>query len=270
MRSLKIFLSVIGLAIVMPAAASAASQNFDVTVPNTQEGMVMSLTSNTGVAAPADTQNASSLLGVASRDDQSFDLQPGQVSIKTDGVALALVSTLNGDVNVGDRITASSIVGVGAKATGSAWIVGIAQGSLDSSTKGAVKSEVTDSKGTKHNVYVSRVPVLVKPTYYTKPTDAASQKDNALVPDGIQEAADKLAGKHVNALAILLAFLMILIGLFLAAQLVNAAIRNGFAAIARQPLTKFLIMPKVYQSFALAAGIIILVLVGAFLIIKLF
>jgi hypothetical protein len=75
MRSLKIFLSVIGLAIVMPVAASAASQNFDVTVQNTQEGMVMSLTSNTGVAAPADSQNASSLLGVISHDDQSFDLR---------------------------------------------------------------------------------------------------------------------------------------------------------------------------------------------------
>jgi len=148
-------------------SAAAASQSFNVLDNKSQPGMLMSLTANSGVVEPATDKNASLLLGVISANDTAFDLQPGQVSVATDGVANVLVSTLGGDIRVGDRITPSSLAGIGAKAKMTAWIVGIAQASLDSKTTAAVASTVTDTAGSKHQVYVARIPLVVHVTYYT-------------------------------------------------------------------------------------------------------
>ena len=94
--------------LVSPIRASASSQNFNVLDSNNQTGMLMSLTTNPGVVARASDKNSSSLIGVLSTNDTAFDQQPGQVSVRTDGAATALVSTLNGNILVGDRITAST------------------------------------------------------------------------------------------------------------------------------------------------------------------
>ncbi len=251
---------------IVPAVASASSQSFNVLDNKSQPGMLMSLTANTGVVEPASNRNDTSLVGVIAPDDAAFDIQPGQVSVKTDGVASTLISTLGGDIRVGDRIGVSSLVGVGAKLKGNGWIVGIAQSSLDAKTKGAAPSTVIDSKGSKHQVYVTSLPLLIKVTYYSVSSKAANKSSS--VPDPIQAAADTVAGKHASILALLLSFFLLAIGVMAAGLIVNAAIRGGFLAISRQPLTKVIILRKVALAFGVALVILILVFAGAFVILR--
>jgi F0F1-type ATP synthase membrane subunit c/vacuolar-type H+-ATPase subunit K len=255
----------VGLALAGSSVAigSAASESVTVLDKGAKAGMLMSLTKSASVAEPANDKNAASLLGVLAPDESSLDSQPGQTGVKTEGVATTLVSTLNGDIRVGDRIAPSSLVGIGAKAVASGWIVGTAQGSLDAQTSGVSSYSVTDTAGRKHQVAVGSLPVIIKVTYYNQ-----SSSSNSVIPASIQDAVDKLAGKHVRPLAIILSFILILIGIVLAAQLVNGSTRSAFSAISRQPLTKSLIMTKLFQMFGIAAGLILLAFLASYLILR--
>jgi co-chaperonin GroES (HSP10) len=244
---------------------TAGAQGFGVLNSSAQQGMLMSLSPNPQIIEPASDKNAQSLVGILDPNDTSLDLQSGQVNVKTSGVSNALVSTLNGDVSTGDRIAPSSIEGIGAKVDGNSWIVGTAQGSLTSKTKDAIKSDVTDTAGKKQSVYIARIPVVIKVTYYNASTNSSS-----IVPQSIQSFADKLAGKHVKPWAIILSFLLIVMGVLLAAQLINSAIRSGMAAIARQPLTKALILPKILQTFAVALSIVLVVIAASYMLLHFF
>lgn len=262
----------VGLVIMMaPTVAGASSQGFTVLRGSPQPGMLMSLTANSGVIEPATDQNAKSLVGVVTPvTETSLDQQDGQTNVRTDGAANALVSTLGGDIRVGDRITASPLAGIGAKTNTNAWIVGIAQGSLDADTKTAIKSTIADSGGAKHTVYVASIPVLVKVTYYSASSQAAAADTNAQVPAVLQRAADALAGKHVSTRALILSFLLLVIGIIAAGVLINSTIRGGFLAIARQPLAKFVILREVWRSFGLALLILLFALAAAALILRIF
>lgn len=255
-------------AVLSPASVWASTQSFNVTDKNTQQGMLMSVSVNTKIVVPATSNNASSLIGVAVKDQANLSATNGQISVQTDGLADTLVSTVNGDIELGDRIAPSSLLGVGAKAEGSGWIIGTAQSTLNSKTSGAVPTTVTDSSGKKQRVYVARIPVIVKPTYYSTP--GAQQYDDTILPDSIQATANKIAGKQVKPIAIIVSALLMIAGAVLAVQLINGAIKNGFAAIARQPLAKIIILRKVLQTFAVAAGIVALSFFFAFLILKMF
>ena len=253
------------ISVVGPLSASASSQSFNVLDNKSQPGMLMSLTANAGVVEAASDKNASLLLGVISTNDTAFDLQPGQVSVATDGVVNTLVSTLGGDIRVGDRIMPSPLAGTGTKAVASALIIGIAQASLDNKTTGAEASTVTDSTGGKHKVYVARIPLVVHVTYYTVPGPVSKS-----IPDVLQAAADALAGKHASVLGLVLSFLLMLTGIIWAGILINGAIRGGIAAIARQPLSKAFILRTVLKSFGVSIIIVAAGSIGALVLLRIF
>ena len=251
------------LASALPLSAGASSQSVNVLDNKSQPGMLMSLTANAGVAEPASDKNAALLLGVISTNDTAFDMQPGQISVATDGEVSTLVSTLGGDIRVGDRIAPSSLAGIGTKAVTTGWIAGIAQASLDAKTSGAVAKTVTDTTGGKHKVYVTRIPLVVHVTYYTVPSAASKT-----IPDMLQTAADALAGKHASILGLVLSFLLLLTGIIWAGILINGAIRGGIAAIARQPFGKAHIRRMVLKSFGVSLLIIAVGCIGALVLLR--
>lgn len=239
----------------LPVRGSASSQGFSLLRGQPQSGMLVSLTANPGVIEPANSQNSKSLVGVIVLGETNLDQQQGQVNVKTDGAASALVSTLAGDVSVGDRIAPSALEGVGAKINTNGWVLGVAQGSLDAKTKGAVKTTVTDAKGAKRDVYVASIPVAVKVTYFNSST-AGSGSQSTGIPESIQKIADTIVGKHVSTIAIVLSFLLALFGLIVAGFVVNGAIRGGILGLSRQPLAKGVILRAVWR--ALLAAVLIL------------
>ena len=262
-------LSMITLAV--PATAFAASQNYNVLNNSVQPGMLVSLTSNADVIEPATDKNANLLNGIATTGNTNINQQPGQVNIENDGKVTALVSTLNGDVNVGDRIGPSLISGVGDKLKSNGWVVGVAQASLNAKTSGAVASTITDAKGGKRDVVIARIPLVVRISYYgAASTPASSAITSTMVPSSLQAAADALAGKHASLVGVLLSFLLIAIGVFLAGQIITSAVRSAFAAIARQPLSKAVVIRLVIRAFVVAAFVVAGVVIGASVILRIF
>lgn len=258
-----VILLLVVLGTVVPA--QAATKAFDVLKADTQPGMLVSLTPNAGVVEPATTNNASFLTGVITTGDEPFDFQAGQVSVETGGEASGFVSTINGDIKVGDRITVSALAGVGAKAGDSGWIIGVAQGSLDAKSAGAVATTVTDSKGSKRQVYVTRVPIIVNVAYYVKPNGTPSSTP---VPNKLQDFADAVAGKRASLVAVVLGSLVLLAGVIMAGVIVNSAIRGAIAAVARQPLSRASVFRMQRRSFVTAMLILSAAITGAFLVVR--
>jgi F0F1-type ATP synthase membrane subunit c/vacuolar-type H+-ATPase subunit K len=242
-----------------------AGQGFYVLDKSVRTGMLVSLTQNKEVVEPSSDKNMSTVVGVVGSAQTDFDVSKDQISVQTDGVVDTLVSTITGDVKVGDHVGPSSIVGFGAKVEKSGWAVGIAQESLDASSKGAVKSTVTDSAGVKHDVYVATIPVSVHVVYF----NAQQQTITEAIPNRIQSLADSIAGKRVSQVAIVLGFLLLLAGFVIAGIIVNAAVRNGLQSIARQPLARQEIIRQMIRSFTMAIVILVLASLGTFVIIRL-
>ena len=269
LRSLRSRLGlVVGLGLIVmavPAIASAASQSFNVLNNQAQPGMLMSLTQDSGVIEPTTDKNAASLIGVITTDTTSLSQQPGQVSVATDGQTDTLVSTQNGDIKVGDRIGVSSLSGVGSKLTKSGWMVGVAEGSVDAKTTGAVPTSLSDSTGAKHTVYLARIPLIVKVNYFSAPAPAATP---SFVPASLQALADKIAGKHASLLSLILSFVLMLTGVIWAGAVVYAAVRGAIDAIARQPLSKTVVNRAMIRSIVIAVTVMVGVLIGAFLLLR--
>lgn len=263
--SLIVAIAAASAVVAAPSYASASSQSYNVLNNKSQPGMLMSLTANSGVVEPASDKNAALLLGVISTSDTAFDTQPGQVSVASDGQVSTLVSTLGGDIRVGDRIAPSSLAGFGSKTAASGWIVGIAQASLDAKTAGALPSTISDTNGGKHQVYVASIPLVVHVTYYAVP---GPTKPATLIPEAVQSVADAVAGKHASVLGLVLSFLLILVGVLGAGLVLNGAVRASIAAIARQPLSKAPILRTMFKSIGASGIIVATVIIGALLLLR--
>ncbi len=253
----------------LPATARAG-HGFYVVDKSVRSGMLVSLTNNPGVVEPATDKNAAALVGVIGNSATDLDVAPGQVAVQTDGVVQVLVSTLAGDIAVGDRISPSSIVGVGTRNNQAGWVVGMAQGSLSSSSAGAVKTSLKDANGTTHEVYIGHVDVLVKVAYFNPGSTSSAQAEASFVPKRIQAILDSAAGKRASVVAVVLASLLMLAGILITGYIINSTVRSGIESLARQPLAKHEIVRGMTQTLLLAVGVLISTLAGALVVLRLF
>lgn len=260
--------SVIGILVLVICAPLSvlASQGFYTTNNNIRPGMLVSLSKNPGVVEPSSDKTTTALVGVVGSSPGDGPLEAKQIAVQTDGVVEVLVSTVSGDIKVGDRIGPSSVIGFGAKSTGSGWVVGTAQGSLTAKTDGAITTTILDTANKKHDVHVLSIPVQVKVVYHATP--APPSPKSSAVPEEIQSIADSVAGKRASTVAIVLSFLLILSGVLMAGMIVITTVRKGIESIARQPLVKQVITSRMFQSFGIAIAIIISVNVGALVLLR--
>lgn len=252
------------LSLMLPLAAAAngeSYQSFQIKGSPPTQGMLMSLAPGASDVTPATAATADSLVGVVTAGTGLND-QTNSVNIATSGVANALVSTQDGDIQVGDRITASAIQGVGSKLTQNGWIVGIAQQKLNAGSAAAIKSSVTTSKGAVQTVYVASIPVAVKVSYYSNAA-AKSQTTN-----WVQRLAEAVVHKHVSTTALVLSFILFLLGLMAATAIITSSIRNAFLAISRQPLAKTVIVRAELRSLGIAVGVLVFTLLAAFFLLR--
>lgn len=248
------------------ASTALANQAFFTVNLDVRPGMLVSLTRNPEVVEPSTEKMDTALVGVVSNGDSSGIVEQGQVTVLSEGIANVLVSTVAGDIKVGDRIGVSSIVGIGAKSGSSGWIVGTAQRDVNEQSEEAVPTEVLDSSGVKRTVYIASIPVQLKVVYFSSPTPP-SQKSTA-IPYDIQTVADSVAGKRASTAAIIMSFILILCGVAVAGFIVVTAVRKGLEGIARQPLVKRAMTKGMLQSFLVALAIILSVNVGALVILR--
>jgi hypothetical protein len=251
---------------VIASSTVFASQGFYTTTANIRKGMLVSLSRNPGVVEPSTDKTTTALVGVVGESPNDGPLQSGQISVQTDGLVEVLVSNAAGDVKVGDKIGPSSIVGFGAKVSGSGWVVGTAQEEVNAATEGAVSTTVLDSAGKKRDVYVASIPIQIKVFYDAKP--APPSPTSSKITNEIQSVADSVAGKRASTAAIILSFILILSGVVIAGLIVIITVKKGIESIARQPLVKQTIVGRMMQSFGVALAIIVSVNVGALVLLR--
>lgn len=251
-----------------PVLRAAADQGFYVIDKSARPGMLVTVSAtDPNVAEPATMDKAAAMVGVLGDEPTSFDIQDGQQNVLTGGVRDTLVSTIYGDIKKGNYVTASSIVGFGGRLVGSGWVVGIAQADFNSSTQGAVKSSVSDATGKQQDVYVGSIPVLIKVLYYDE-TQAVKERDISFIPEDLQRAIDSIAGRRASQIAVVLASILLLVGLFIGGIITHSAIKNGIKSTARQPLAKKAIFLRMVQSCLIGLGIILATIIGAFVIVR--
>lgn len=260
MKRGQVLVLVVGI-ITMPAAASAAtllSQSF-VSDKNLPIGSIVSLQkSSTDHVDSATTKNSDYILGVVvdggtSQLSISSD-KSNHVSVATSGVEEILVSDINGKLAIGDPITASPISGVGMKATSNVKIIGVAQDNFPNAT--ASQQSYKDQKGQQHTVKLGQVPVLVNVSYYYK------QPDKTLIPPAIQNIANALAGKKVNALPILISIGIFIVTLIVVVSIIYSMIHSSIISVGRNPMSQAAVYRNVIQLSVLVV-LILGVAVGA-------
>jgi hypothetical protein len=236
------------------------------------QGMIVGLTQSPGYVAPAHSGASEQLVGVVSTSQSDLPVAQGQIMVQDDGTVNTLVSTYNGQIKVGDRIGLSPLEGVGQKAESKGWVVGIAQGSFDETSSGAVKTSVQDNSGQSREVLAGSIPVLIQIMNYSAGSESDGNADSQaskIIPDNIQKIAEALAGKSVSTRALLISFALIIFGLIGAAVIVSSALRNGFLAISRQPLSKFAILREERRAFVFALGLLAVSFGASYIVIRL-
>jgi len=251
-----IYAAVIALGFLLaPAAAQAASLLSQSYIAKNELplGSIVSLEKgSTNQVESSTVDNVNYVLGVivdAGHSQISISSKKGkQVHVATDGTEQVLVSDINGDISVGDSITASPISGVGMKATGNVKVVGVAQDSFPNNT--AKQQSYKDEKGQQQSVKIGDVSALINVTYYYK------EPEKSLIPSAIQNLANALAGKKVNPLPILISLGIFIVAMVVVVSIVYSMIRSSIISVGRNPMSQAAIYRNVMQLSALVIVIL--------------
>jgi hypothetical protein len=247
-------------------ALSTLSQGY-LTTDKVSLGSIVSLDKNsTDHVSAATIANVSNMLGVVVSDGNSLlalsDGQANQIQVVTSGVVDVLISSVNGDVQLGDQITASPIAGVGMKATNNVKVIGTAQ--ADQTSARNSKQSYTDKSGQKHEVTLGQVPILVNVAYFYK------QPEKTLLPAAIQNVANAIAGKSVNTVPILVCLGIFIITMIVIVSIVYSMIRNSIISVGRNPMSQAAVYRDLIHMSALVVGILTVSMAAIFLILKKF
>jgi hypothetical protein len=248
------WLLVVAILVSIPVVAKAAtiiSESY-ISSDKLPPGSIVSLKKgSTDHVEAASTSNSSYILGVVidgANSQLSFTSeQSNEVHVGTNGVQPVLVSDINGSIAVGDPVTSSPIKSVGMKATDNIKIVGVAQEAFPngSATKGSYK----DQKGQQQTVKLGQISVLVNVSYYYK------QPDKTIIPSAVQNVADALAGKKVNALPILISIGIFIMSMVVVMSIVFSMIRSSIISVGRNPMSQAAVYRNVIQLSSLARAI---------------
>lgn len=252
---MKHWLFVFAILLAIPAIAKAdtlISQSYlskSPLVPGTIVGLVKN---STDTVEETSTSTSAYILGVVI-DNAGSQLsisseKSNEVHVATSGVEPVLVSDINGSLGVGDPITSSPIKGVGMKATDNVKIVGVAQEAFPNGS--ASKQTYKDNKGQQQTVKLGQISALVNVSYYYK------QPDKTVIPSAIQNIANALAGKKVDALPIIISIGIFVMAMIVVVSIVFSLIRSSIISVGRNPMAQ----SAVYRNVIQLSLLIILIL----------
>lgn len=254
-----LYVGVVSLLVLLslpPAAASSAniSHAYQSTqsIPN---GSILSLDpKKNDYVVMANTDNGSQLLGVAVAKDDSLlavDADSGRVQVATSGTASALVSTLNGEIKVGDQVAVSPFNGIGMKARPGSHVIGLAQTAFSDSTPGSSTQTVTDKTGNSSQIKVGFARIGIAITVNN--TGVGTESLNVL-----QRVAKNLTGRSISTMRVVLSLLIAIVALLTLITLIYGAIYGSIISVGRNPLAKhaiFRTLGSVIGMVAITAGI---------------
>lgn len=222
-------------------------------------GSLVSLDGNsTDRVTPADTKTVKNLIGVTINDSTPLTLTTSDSNsslVATSGIAPTLVSDLNGEIELGDQITASPIAGVGMKATTNTKIVGIAQSAMTSK-----KSEDVTIDGKAQKIELGEISLLVSVGYHYQ------EPEKTLIPPALQNIANAMAGKKVEPLPIIISLIIFFVTMVIVVSLIYAIVRSSIISVGRNPLAQSAVYRNAIQLSVLVLAIVAVAIVAIYFI----
>jgi len=253
---------VLGVSSLRVEGASSIAQAFATDDPNIVSGALVSLKSEAANTIELSTiENVDRMLGVAGENALiELSNDDGTVQVITTGEAYALVSDINGNVEVGDKITASPIAGVGMKALTNTLVIGTAQASLSS-----VETEtrtIRDKEGNERTVRIGAILVQVDRVFYSVPQGGPS----SFVPQALQDFANSIAGRSVSPIRVMIAGFLILFMFITVAILLYSSVRSSIISIGRNPLSERAVHKSLVQVGLTVCGVMVLTMFIVYLV----
>lgn len=249
-----LFIGLIGLtlfALGFPAASASSaniSRSYQSAAPITSGSLVSLDPGRTSYVVPASVDNGSRLLGIAVAKNNSLiavDPASGGVQVATTGTAAALVSTLNGDIKVGDPIAVSPFKGVGMRATASgSRVIGLAQTAFNAGTTGATTETVKSKDGHNRSIKVGYVRLNIAVGTYAPASGSPL--------NSVQKVAQSLTGHAVPTGRVVISMAVAIITLVILVTLVYASIYGSVISVGRNPLAKYAVFRALGSVLALA------------------
>jgi hypothetical protein len=240
LKYLRVILATMPLFLVlgMPSVSAASanvSRSYHATssIPN---GSLVSLDSNhQGNVVAADTSNASKLLGVTlPSQDSLLAIDPSNTTIQValNGSVSTLVSTVDGNIKVGDQVGASPFAGIGMEALPGSHIIGVAQTSFTSKTSGVTTEQVKDKAGQTHQIDIGYIRVAIAVGTGASTSGGGSQANF------LQRIIKSLTGKTISTVRIVLSLVVMVVALVSLVTLIYASIYGSIISVGRNPLAK--------------------------------
>jgi hypothetical protein len=243
------------------SSTASISQGFQTTDKEVSVGSIVSLESNsTARVQLSNLERVDRLAGVVS-DKPLVSLSTGsnEIQVVIGGVTPVLVSTINGDIKTGDKITASPINGIGMKATSSGQVVGTAQEDLTSVETRSVT--ITDRQQQPQTVKVGTVSAQINIAY-----NAAQDEATSFVPLFLQQLANSVAGREVSALRIVICLLLLLMGFVGAGILLYSSVQSSIVSIGRNPLSEGAVRKSLLRVGVVALAVLLATVGAAYVV----
>ncbi|HSX47708.1 MAG TPA: hypothetical protein VLF63_02950 [Patescibacteria group bacterium] len=213
-------------------------------------GSVVSLdTTHQGFVNIANMSNSDHLLGICVTPSESLlavDEKSNSVQVALSGSANTLVSTVNGDIKVGDQISVSPFDGIGEEASPGSHIIGIAETSLTKNTPDVQIEQVKDNNGKTHTISISFIRLTIGIGTGSQ-NGAGGNQANFL-----QKLIKSLTGHNVSTIRIILSIVVGLVTLVSIASLVYSSIYGSIVSVGRNPLAKIAIFRTLSSVMVMA------------------
>lgn len=214
-----------------------------------------------GTVGAANTDNVERLVGViGERQLVELSGNADQTQVVTNGSILTFVSNINGDIKIGDKITASPLTGVGMKALERTRIVGTAQQDF-SDAEQVTDQEVTDAEGKSQTVKIGLLQVQVGVTYYQPAED-----NKSFLPEPIQRFAETVVGRSVDPIRVLVSLAILFAGFGGVAILLYSSVRSSIISIGRNPLAAKAVHKSLIEVGLTTFGVLLLTVIAVYLV----
>ncbi len=257
-----VLMAVSALSLLVPELAQAAqtstSQGFKINTA-VSEGALVSIDQKDSQAVEmASLSSRDAMVGVAVSNGQAlvtFSDGSGRVQVVSSGQAPTQVSTANGNIKKGDRLSISPISGVAMKASSAGKVIGVAQQDFNGTESKDKKSvELTDSAGQKKTVQVGKAVVEVSVEEW-----APNGQPNSPLLNNLRSFLGTTVGKPVSNVQAVMAVAVVLFAILASGIILYSSVSSSIHSIGRNPLSKGIIR----RSLFVMIGLSVIVVVGA-------
>jgi hypothetical protein len=218
------------------AVATTISKAYNSSGPIT-DGSLVSLDQKVGNAInEANSSNGNRLLGVAVANNNSLlaiNSSNSTVQVAISGTVNALVSSVNGNIRVGNQVSVSPFNGIGIDAVDGSKIIGLAETPFTSSTNGAIKLAVKDKQGKIKNIWVGFAKIEISIGSGSYASASGGTQVNSL-----QKLFKGFTGKTVPTVRIVTSLGIAFVALLSLVTLIYSSIYGSIISIGRNPLAK--------------------------------